>query len=285
MLYHDRVGIVCIAIPKSGCTAAKRWYVSATAPDIDMQHVPIHKYAIEHLSLCDRPPEVVRNLLEIVPVLAFVRDPLERLRSAFVEKIVRPRPTDMFAPSRELLEQWVSSRGHEVRHDTSHAANIGGEVVQFAASTSVDYERGLTFREFVEYVTATPEHVLDPHWRPQAAFMRMRNADYVLPMSAIGDVLDALGSRLGVHFSAAERTNVTRKEPVGRGSLADVPSGELHRKDLRPPTSELADDSVRRVVSERLAEDMALSQRADQTDVSAAAEGLWTRRIHGPNHL
>lgn len=285
MLYHDRVGIICLAIPKSGCTAAKRWYAAAAAPNIDVQLLPIHKYAIDELSLCVKPAVVTKALLERAPMLAFVRDPLERLRSAFVDKLVRPRHAEMFGPSRELLEQWTASRGQPAQLDTTHTATIAGEVHHFAASSAVDYVRGLTFREFVEFVTTVPEHVLDPHWRPQAAFMRLRNTDIVLPMSAIGVSLDSLGSRSGVAFSAADRTNVTRKESVGRGSLADVPSGELNKNDFRPPTGELADDSIRLLVASRLAEDEALSLRAAQTDIDAAVETLWTRRIHGPNHL
>lgn len=285
MLYHDRVGIICLAIPKSGCTAAKRWYAVAAKPNIDVQLLSIHKYAIDQLSLCVKPTEVTKTLLEQAPMLAFVRDPLERLRSAFVDKLVRPRHAEMFGPTREILEQWAASRGQTVRFDTTHSARIGGEDHHFIASSTVDYDRGLTFREFVEFVTTVPEHVLDPHWRPQAAFMRLRHADIVLPMSAIGSALDALGSRLGITFSASERTNVTRKESVGRGSLADVPSGELNRNDFRPPTAELADDSIRHLVASRLAEDEALLLRAAQTDVDAAVERLWARRIHGPNRL
>ena len=274
MLYSQSVGFVCIAIQKSGCTTLKRWYAAMAEPGLAVEQLPIHKYCLTGLALSARPRDEAMRVLAESPTLAFVRDPLERLRSAFVEKIVHPRPTDIFAPSRELLEDCTRNRGIDVRYDTTHEADLGREIVRFPASRAVDYQRGLTFREFIEHVCHAPHEHLDPHWRPQAAFLRLRNADVLLPMSAIGVALDAIGRRFGATHSAADRTNVTRKEPAGRGVLTDVPSGELHRADLRPPVEELADDSIRGMIELRLAEDVALAKQAMQTDVLASVERL-----------
>ncbi len=283
-LFHPEVGIVATAIPKSGCSALRKWYIAMAEPDTPPNSVDAHKYCLERFALCQRDRDETAGILHQHPGIAFVRDPLARLRSGFIEKIVRPRPTDMFVASRELLEDWTRTQGPEVRYDITHRASIGGEIFEFPASTSVNYDRGITFREFVQYVCETSDNALDPHWRSQGAFLRDHPVDLIAPLDMLGPILDALSTAMGRPLYKVEKTNVTRKEPAARGSLADTPSGELHRLDLRPPVDELADTAILNYVRSSLAPDFELFASAMNSFAPGSIEAVLGRRTASGLH-
>lgn len=240
-LYHESIGVVLVGIPKVGCSTVKRWLIAMTDPAALLDPgLAVHKHSLEALALSRLSAPQAEEVLATRPIVAFVRQPLQRLRSAFVEKIVRPAPEDLFPPSVELLADWRST----------HAA---------LAEDGTD--RRITFREFVEHIAAVPGEHLDPHWRPQADFL-VPGPRTVLPLERLSESLDALARRLGRPDVYARPSNVTRKEPSRSGCLADVPAGVLHRADQRPPLSELADSALIARAMTALAADARLYRQA-----------------------
>ncbi len=261
-LYHESLGFVAVAMQKSGCSAIKRWYVAIAQPDCYRPDLAFHKHCYSHLALCSRPPEVAAQILASAPRITFVRCPLERLRSAYMDKFVGVPPMEIFEPARELLEDWTRLQGVRVEHDIVHTLNLGGEIVTVPASSAVDYERGLSFREFIDYVALSPDDHLDPHWRPQAAYLRVHPVHTVVPLEQMGIVLDTIAAARGRSDYQTEQTNITRKELSHLDELADMPSSELRRLNLRPRTEELVDPDVRDRVNDRYAEDVDLYEGA-----------------------
>lgn len=239
--YHDRVGTVIAAIPKCGCSTIKRWLIAMTDPSaLADPTLDVHWHAARTLALSKQPRDGVEAILRSKPLLAVVRDPAERLRSAFIDKFVRPGASELMPAARELIEDCSRER----------------------VSASSDNDESLTFRQFVEYVGhADPDH-LDAHWRPQTAFLRGSRVDTLIPLDRLSTHLDGLAASLGRPDVRAQPESVTRKEPVTLEGPADVPASELHARNLRPPLAQLADADVLRVIQERFAEDAALFARA-----------------------
>jgi hypothetical protein len=248
--FHPRIRIVFLAIPKVGCSAIKRWMISQVEPEaLGARDVNVHGYALEHFALSAKSDTDAATILSEFPVVGFVRPPLERLRSAFIDKFVRPTASELFPPARELLEDWFRT-------------NKG---------SCADFERRISFREFVEFVVEADRSHLDRHWRPQSSFLVSETHVRLLPISEIGRSLDAISSQFGPDPVSTDPINVTRKEPSHRVLLADAPAGELHRDNLRPPAHELADAAIRQLISSRLGDDEMLVQRARENRVNGSS--------------
>lgn len=214
LLHVERWPIVWLAIPKSGCSTIKRWMIAHTDPVAAKDpSLDVHRFAHERLAL-HRLSASDRGALARLPIVTFVRPPADRLRSAFVEKFVRPDPSSLFEPACELLNALGLSR-----------------------------ERGVTFREFVRHVVSTEPMQLDSHWRPQVAFLSAAKPTLILQITDMTPVLRSLSDGEAV-LAASEPTNVTRKEALRSGCVADVPSAELHGLNLRPVPEDFFDDAL-----------------------------------------
>lgn len=258
-LYHEAVGVVIIAVPKVGCSTVKRWFMRNAGAD---PRLDPHKHAYEHLALARRSPAEASSILESRRVLMPVRDPAERLRSAFVDKFIWPKTEDLFEPARDIIEDLHRARGVEIVHNAVHAATFGGELVPVPACSAVDYTLRPSFRTFAEYICAAENEHLDAHWRAQSCFIVGHRIDAFVPLDALSDTLSRISETLGVQIPTPEAENVTRKEPASRGLLADVPAIELHQQDLFPLLDELADQALQQRIRSRFRDDVLLVQHA-----------------------
>ncbi|MBB5412597.1 hypothetical protein HDG34_006574 [Paraburkholderia sp. HC6.4b] len=96
------------------------------------------------------------------PCLAVLRDPYERVVSAYLNKFTELEELCVH----ELIEYiWRAQRG-KVR----------------PSSTS-----SITFREFVTHLCVFPDEQLDPHWRSQSSFLREAKPTNYLWMDALAE--------------------------------------------------------------------------------------------------
>ena len=141
---HSHRVIYC-PIPKVACSSLKLWFLRAAGLEIisttDMHEIVAARQR-EHGLLADerhlRDPGYFK--------FAFVRNPLHRLVSAYLDKVVR-------------VEVEVSP------------ARAAIETIQRTKLSRNDPARRVSFREFVEYVVATPDTELDEHFRSQHPFL------------------------------------------------------------------------------------------------------------------
>lgn len=216
-------------IAKNACTSLKRAIVRASCIEMKEEVLSgcVHMMTDNHntgIHLCEYPAEQINRILNDNEFFSFIvlRDPYERLRSAYVEKFVLNRMDG---------KQWA--------HTGPVIAAITG-----CDLDEVNYDVGITFREFVEYIIKQPPRNLDTHWRPQ--FMYMAGVPYS-HMYTIGE-LDKLerdyekhtGLSLGLEHKnvSAPKTNwVKRKDAVDMRSdelyaIGNVSSGSLHDETL-----------------------------------------------------
>jgi len=190
----DDCRIIYLPIAKNACSSLKRTIaelggvIPAKGEDIH------HKLDSEHTGLQfeDRSDHEIRAALSDTDWMRFVvlRDPLDRLVSVFVEKFVLNRNIPAQAPTIGPVYQAVLLK----------------ETI-----TPEDFDRGLTFREFAEYILSEGPARLNGHWRPQSAYL-----DHI-PFTHVYDVnrLDLLARDLRAHLGrdiALPRMNVSREK-------------------------------------------------------------------------
>lgn len=226
--------LVFAAIPKSGCSDLKHWFISLVEPEkLQDPSFRLHAHCRATHTLAQHPPERREVLLRESFTLAFVREPLSRVVSAYVEKFVRPSLRELFEPAREVIAQIAQGQSD-----------------------------GITFREFVRFLDEASDDHLDSHWRPQAAFLKCVRIDLLGRMEALPAMLETLGSELGMPARPATRRNATGYT-AARGELfADVPSSHLHEKGILPPASDLYDEALREMVASRFQTDVMLYEAA-----------------------
>jgi hypothetical protein len=236
--------LVCAAIPKNGCSDLKHWFISLVEPQkLADPSFRLHMYCRATHTLSQHSSARRAELLRDSFTLAFVRDPLSRVVSAYVEKFVRPAPNELFEPGREVLEQVAPGRSE-----------------------------GITFREFVRFLEEAPDEHLDQHWRAQSSFIDGVRVDLLGRMEHLRGILDILGAELGMPARSATRRNATGYTEARGEMLADVASAELHRRGVLPPASDLLDDALRERVAARFRNDVMLYEAATDHVSTAAME-------------
>lgn len=238
--------LVC-AIPKNGCTSLKKWFLSFADPAA--ANVPdVHKHCADHwaISLWEGPPRDAA--FETFYTVAFLREPLKRIASAFIEKFVGGHPYGYFEPAREVLEDVTRLRGVQVELDRVDHLVYPDREFDHPASSAVDYMRGITFREFVNYLCRAPDEHLDVHWRPQCNYLWNRQVHLVGTVDRMTQALRELSQRAALP-EPPEAPNPPRDETCD-DCLADLTSAELYHRfiycrGVLPPAAALYDDDLR----------------------------------------
>lgn len=126
--------------------------------------------------------------------VAVLRDSRDRLLSAYTEKL--------------MLNRLAVGNIH-------HARSVVRPAQARRGVAAPDFDRGITFRDFVEQVTRDPRATLDPHWRPQHLYLQGIAYDRLYRFDAIDALVDDLEARAGRALPRQPR-NVTGS---GRGPL------------------------------------------------------------------
>lgn len=245
-----RLGAVLVAIPKNGCTAQKQFLLRAESCfDDGWPHGAVHAAARRFgLDAPGREAEAAG-----LPRIVFLRDPFRRLVSAFCNKLVRTR---LNLPSVSAIEGHARLWGIRIRRDAlAECAELKREPL--AVSSAIDYRRGLTFREFVEYVCATPDRELDAHWRPQAWFVPDHPLVRLHDLGRLPAVLAGIAIERGIATEPVAPAVRTPAEPEPC-MLAEIPSGELAARSVRPSVESLFTSDLLERVESRYAADLRL---------------------------
>lgn len=127
---------------------------------------------------------------------AVLRDPAHRLLSGYLEKFVVNR-----------LES------NNVKY---HTTSVVTPVQTRKGMEQIDFDLGITFRDYVEFITEQDPATLDPHWRPQSLYL----ADYDWELYTL-DMLDELVARLTA-LSGVKLDNMQlNKTDSGNGEAID----------------------------------------------------------------
>jgi hypothetical protein len=258
--------LVYVSIPKNACTTIKSWFLTNLGVDVEPfrgRGGEIHNFARRHHNLAVLDEAEAKRWLDEAFVFAFLREPIGRVVSGYLNKFVtaRRKGEAINFSSKDALEAVHRQRGQAVRYDREHAMSWGGHVLKL--DSSIDYERGLTVREFVDYLCgASDDMALNPHWRPQHRFIDGLRVDFLGRVETLAADMAGLCERVGLPAPAMPAENRTAyAAPDVEASpeeLADALPETLAAMEALPRTSQLLPEDLRARLEERYRQDIAL---------------------------
>jgi len=237
-LFFPEWKLLYCPIPKVACTSFKSFFGGLSSRKIAPGkgvHGRAHRaYSLSRLRRRQafrilRDPKYVR--------FAFVRNPWDRLVSAYYSKFVNPDVLSEF--SLRVIDD-VYSREHAI----------------------ADYEMSISFRNFLSYIARTPDEHLDEHWKPQHLFLGARAPDFLGKFENLESDFRRLASMVNLPVQELPVFNVSLA-PEGSPPPEDVRySPDIAAAALRqldPPTDfrQLYTADLVELVARRYAEDVA----------------------------
>ena len=230
-LFDKSRNLIYIPIPKVACSSLKTWFLMSS-PSLDMRPDPLtwkvdawlgnegNRYLLKDLAPLDNRSNFC---------FAFVRNPWSRLVSCYINRILGHRASE---PTEEYLRVMRKlSRGPWYRVDkrARHHARK-----RFRGRGWPD-RLEITFRQFAErVVAATPPSDMDPHWRPQSAFLGSHDLDFLGRFEHLSQDIGRLSQELGISCTLYE---LNRSRYLGRESgrcFADCPQADLREMKAMP---------------------------------------------------
>ena len=166
-----------------------------------------------------------------------VREPLERIVSAYMNKFVR---------SKRYKIALKITQDYRRQFDQPY-----------------DENRLLNFSEFVQHISEQTNQEMDVHWRPQNDFVRheIELFQYKVTMKRIAEFISILSRRMGVELDASKTANQNHYAAYPPGMNFHItPPEELRQLKSVPEADSLLTPELRHVLTRRYARDIELHQ-------------------------
>lgn len=266
-----RARVIYGPIGKNACTFLKRQmvrvsdvpYADHLLPDIHVltDHVrsgmQLSDYSAEEAARIVSDPAYVR--------FAVLRDPADRLLSAYMEKLVLNRMNS-------------GNHLHTAKPVWAVQRAQGRSGQDRAGQDGPDFDRGVTFREFATWVTAQDPATLDAHWRPQHLYLEGVAWDCFYPFDRLDLVVDMLEARGGRPLPRLPENRTGSGEGEAREGAADLLPAEIAAAP-RIARASFFDEDLSARVARFYARDRAL---LDEARARIAAEETKTGKDTAP---
>lgn len=252
-------------IPKCACRTVARWFMQAVGDQTDVASPSIINHCYENHAPLLADKAAGERLLDQCFRTVFIRDPLKRIASAFVDKFVLSPPEQHFLPAWDVFDDVAHHEGVRVVRDSTRTVHFGTK--QRPVCSAVNYAAGITFRQFVLFLNRTSSGLLDQHWRPQIDFLAGRSFHFIGRTETMSPSLNALATRFGLDIPPLELVKPAADRPGMGRNLADVTSTNLYERLLAdnsraPSAADLYDDELEDIVRTRYASDLMLRDHA-----------------------
>jgi hypothetical protein len=220
MMVSERHRILYIPVAKCGCTSLKSAMIALAGVEQYEKAIELGVHLITDrfntgVQLKDKSMKDAWKILASDEYFKFavVREPFERMVSAYLEK-------------------FVYNRHHP--ENLLHTRPVIGMV---QGTDAIDLQRGISFDEFIAAVIGQEAMQLDPHWRPQYLYMEnIKHLSKVYRLENIGklqvDLCDITGSSLQLRHR-----NKTRKSDELLTGIAAMPSADIEALGSFDPRS------------------------------------------------
>ncbi|MEM1252666.1 MAG: sulfotransferase family protein [Cyanobacteria bacterium P01_H01_bin.21] len=185
---HEYRFVYC-PIPKVACSSLKRVMVELcslrnTEEILRLPNDLFHTYIHHNLSLSSYIEDEALSFLRTTNYFkfAFVRNPWSRLVSAYLNKFVE-------APSFQN-HTFIPDNAREVISACYQAKDL-----------QPDFQKMITFRQFLNYISKTPDDLLDGHWKPQYLFLSDYAFDFIGRLENLEDDFETLREKLNLPVS------------------------------------------------------------------------------------
>ena len=267
LINRERRFIYCF-VPKVACSSLKRWFARVAGIAAEDVVPNIHEFVSRNFSLARVPSREADKLLRSSEYyrFAFMRNPFARFVSAYLNKIVVPEGPGL-APIKRVQRGPLWDVPRRIRFELGRLSPRG----------SVDFQRGITFRQFVHHVvnTRSPGR-LDTHWRPQSLLLGEVQFDFLGLMENMRPDFEHVCRRLGLE-SELPVSNFSR---IGDNEgpadcYADWSTSQLRALPSYPPFERFYTTELKEVVLRLYRQDwttfVRLSARRHSQDMARVA--------------
>lgn len=234
--------VIYCPIGKNACTSLK----SEIARTANLRHInyvlrDIHfitDYVRTGLQLSDYTEDQVARLITAKQYFKFavLRDPADRLLSAYIEKFVMGR----LEPA-----------------NIHHTKSVIVPVQSMNGLMPADYDHGITFRQFVNFIAQTNTARLDTHWRPQADYLAGIDYDRLFRIDQLDELMDILEERAQMPLQRKPRNVTGSGKGVLRTGAADLYPTDIANSP-RIARASFFDDEIQSTVESIYATDYSL---------------------------
>jgi len=233
---------VVLPIPKNACSSLKESLVdSRSGADsrlLSDSPLNVHSYTKTHLSLA--PGESIDSLrAQGFKVAVVIRNPFKRLVSAYL--------------SRTGLTS-ATSHGNFARLNS----------LQRYLDVPLEFDRGLSFAEFVQAVAKSRDEEVDEHWRQQVCFLPrgdVQDCDVVCQFEKFPQLIEQFAA-LGLKIPQSEIRNKTEyAHSATPGEAADILGRDIRNASAKPNAKGFYRDDLVQLVADRYAKDIALYEK------------------------
>jgi hypothetical protein len=220
--------VIVLWSPKSACTASYVWFshLAGFSDELAKHHAIPHRHRLEVYMKSDRYREAIECDTRAFHVVRILRDPYSRAASIF----------------RHALVTRFADRA--------------------AARAGLDFAKGVSFREFLDFLAAQRMHKADVHMRPQVhRFERHRKPDTVINISKddMFQALNALERHMGwpvtdfqaidwLHKLESSRRANCKPFAGENGDEIPIVRGQRARTTRFPPYGQLLTPRTRRQI-------------------------------------
>lgn len=241
-------------ITKNACSSLKTLFVSiADVEDKEIIlrgdiHLGIRK-STNSIHLRNLDQATIAEILASPDYLRFavVRNPLARLVSVYWEKFVLHR-TDL-------------SQHHHIRQPIWF-------IQQAQRLSAPDFERGISFEQFIQYIISSSQQELDEHWAPQYLQLQGIHYNALYRFEEPELFMQRLRSHTGLSLEMP-RKNITRAAhaPVIKDAYRLLPS-EFTHGSAQPDVSSFYSGDLLALVRSYFAPDFSLHELLEQRDAA-----------------
>ena len=252
LLVSQKHRVIYTPIAKNANTSLKRMFVRLSGyPQSDeILAGDVHTYLTSNqtgLSLCDYSPEDATKILGDPDYFRYVvlREPLARAVSGYLDKFCLTPPTPGLNGEPPIVIGTVIDWVYERRGEAP------------------DYERSITFEEFVNHLCENEDRELDTHFKSQQCYFEQQSFDYVGTLDRMEQLIKVLESRFGQKIELEHRNRTLRRKPLlrRRGQEKLLPA-KLRAQRTLPHASELLTDEIVEQLRSRYTADYQLWQEA-----------------------
>ena len=177
----------------------------------------LHRYIHNNLTLENYNRNESSKIINSKQYFKFtvVRDPWKRLTSAYLNKFVDvDHPNELLPSARTAIEGFYTMNG-----------------------IKTDYQKSITFRQFLSYVAITEDRYLDTHWKTQSSFLANIKLDFVGRLETLSDDFEYIKRKINLKENfILPKQNVTTYEKVLDPffNYADLYPNKLKQLERRP---------------------------------------------------
>ena len=248
---HEYRFVYC-PIPKVACSSFKRLAVQLSHLENkeEILNLPsrfLHSYVDHSLTFFahyNDNREAAMQLLKNDDYFKFVivRNPWDRFASAYLNKFITPKNLKKStSPGKEVVKNLYGKRGLQP-----------------------DWDKAITFRQFVEYVVANKDEDIDGHWRPQYLFVNDNKFDFITKLENLTEDFAYIKKRLGItcdlpwsnRSKREKNSSGVQPEKKIRGHYADYDRSQLRKLGQYPKYQEFYTPDLIELVRQRYKQDI-----------------------------